>query len=96
MLVAWGQFMDHDITLTAETRASRSRTLNETFFLLSNIQDPQTGKTPECCEGGPDHPNCMPIKIAETDKFFSLHKKTCMNFVRVEAGVRLVSTFFYF
>ena len=28
MLVAWGQFMDHDITLTAETRASGSRTLN--------------------------------------------------------------------
>ena len=56
------------------------------------FQDPKTGKTPECCDVGLEggHPNCLPISIPEEDHFYSLHKKTCMNFVRVEAGVRLV------
>ena len=90
MLVAWGQFMDHDFTLTAETRA-RQR-VGVGMLTITLFQDPKTGKTPECCDVGLEggHPNCLPISIPEEDHFYSLHKKTCMNFVRVEAGVRSV------
>jgi len=72
LLVAWGQFIDHDITLTAETK------------------DPQTGKTPKCCDGGPqaNHPNCLPIEIPSNDHFYSHHQRRCMNFVRSQAGLR--------
>ena len=70
LLVAWGQFIDHDITLTAETK------------------DPRTGKTPKCCGGGAQHPNCLPIEIPHNDHFYQTHKEKCMNFVRTEAGLR--------
>ena len=92
MLVAWGQFMDHDFTLTAETRASERGGVG--ILPITLFQDPKTGKTPECCDVGLEggHHNCLPISIPEEDHFYSLHKKTCMNFVRVEAGVRLVTS----
>ena len=72
LLVAWGQFIDHDITLTSETK------------------DPNTGKTPKCCDDGPGakHPNCLPIDIPPNDHFYSRHNRKCMNFVRSEAGLR--------
>ena len=73
MLIAWGQFIDHDITLTSETK------------------DPNTGKTPKCCDDGPGakHPNCLPIEIPHNDHFYKAHKQRCMNFVRSQSGLRL-------
>ncbi len=69
MLVAWGQYVDHDITLSAE------------------VKDPQTGKTPKCCDGS-RHPNCLPIEIPQYDSFYRQHNQKCMNFVRSHAGLR--------
>ena len=58
--------------------------------LMVSLQDPRTGKTPKCCDGGLDaqHPNCLPIEIPSNDNFYKLHKRRCMNFVRAEAGLR--------
>ena len=57
---------------------------------IVSLQDPRTGKTPKCCDGGLDaqHPNCLPIEIPSNDHFYKLHKRRCMNFVRAEAGLR--------
>jgi len=70
LLVAWGQFTDHDITLTAEIDEVLEDDLN-------------------CCRGqNVTHPMCFPIEIPENDHFFSKHSRTCMNFVRSNAGLR--------
>ena len=72
MLVAWGQFMDHDITLTAETRDEKTG---------------ETPECCDVGLDG-SHPDCLPIDIPPDDKFFNLHKRDCMNFARVVPGLR--------
>ena len=72
LLVAWGQFIDHDITLTAETKDPRS---GKTPKCCDGGLEAQ-------------HPNCLPIEIPHNDNFYQLHKRKCMNFVRTEAGLR--------
>ena len=96
LLVAWGQFIDHDITLTAETKDIR-HVMSMLSFLSyhdweigdnNGVQlielHGRTGKTPKCCDGGfgGNHPNCLPIEIPQEDHFYKLHKRRCMNFVR--------------
>ena len=103
LLVAWGQFIDHDITLTAETKDIRHgkiiifiivifsmiTTIANMLFELTVING-RTGKTPKCCDGGfgGNHPNCLPIEIPKEDHFYKLHQRRCMNFVRSQAGLR--------
>jgi len=42
-----------------------------------------------CCKGpNVTHPMCFPIKVAENDHFYSKFDRTCMNFVRSNAGLR--------
>ncbi|XP_071750194.1 LOW QUALITY PROTEIN: salivary peroxidase/catechol oxidase-like [Lepeophtheirus salmonis] len=72
LLVAWGQFIDHDITLSAETKDPR------TGKTPKCCEEGQTAV----------HPNCLPIEIPSHDTFFSKHKQRCMNFVRSQAGLR--------
>ena len=72
LLVAWGQFLDHDITLSAETRDTRTG---------------KTPKCCDGSGPGPAHPNCLPIEIPADDDFFRQHGQRCMNFVRTLAGV---------
>jgi len=72
LLVAWGQFIDHDITLTAETKDPRTG---------------KTPKCCDGGFDG-THPNCLPIEIPADDHFYTLHKRRCMNFVRSQAGLR--------
>jgi peroxidase len=72
LLVAWGQFIDHDITLTAETKDPRTD---------------KTPKCCDGGFDG-SHPNCLPIEIPSNDQFYALHKRRCMNFVRSQAGLR--------
>jgi len=72
LLVIWGQFIDHDITLTAETKDPRT---GKTPKCCDGGVDAQ-------------HPNCLPIEIPRNDHFYKLHKRRCMNFVRAEAGLR--------
>lgn len=74
LLVAWGQFIDHDITLTAETKDPRTGKTPKCCGDSSSSSAP--------------HPNCLPIEIPSADTFYSLHKRKCMNFVRSQAGLR--------
>lgn len=73
LLVAWGQFLDHDITLSAETRDPRTG---------------KTPKCCDGSGPGPAHPNCLPIEIPAEDGFFRQHGQRCMNFVRTLAGLQ--------
>lgn len=73
LLVAWGQFLDHDITLSAETRDPRTG---------------KTPKCCEGSGPGPAHPNCLPIEIPSDDGFYGKYGQRCMNFVRTISGLR--------
>ncbi|XP_076252124.1 peroxidase homolog [Rhynchophorus ferrugineus] len=73
MIIAWGQFMDHDYTLTA--------TPLDPF----NRNDPEEccGKPPHL-----KHPYCNEITIPEDDYFYSIFNVKCINFIRSFPGVR--------
>lgn len=72
LLVAWGQFIDHDITLTSEAKDPKTK------------KTPRC--CDEGAESR--HPNCLPIDIPADDHFYSLHNRRCMNFARAPAGLR--------
>ncbi|XP_022901639.1 peroxidase [Onthophagus taurus] len=67
MIIAWGQFMDHDYTLTG------------TPLDPINRNDPEEccDRPPHL-----KHPYCDEIYIPEDDYFYKLFKFKCMNFVR--------------
>ena len=73
LVMQWGQFLDHDITLSSETRDPRTG---------------KTPKCCDGSGPGPVHPNCLPIEIPAEDSFFSKHGQRCMNFVRTISGLR--------
>ncbi|CAL4190610.1 unnamed protein product, partial [Meganyctiphanes norvegica] len=73
LLVAWGQFMDHDFTLTATPLDSLTRNEFEDCCHL-----PPALK----------HPLCMEINIPKDDAFYKLFNQDCMDFVRAFTGVR--------
>ena len=78
MVMQWGQFIDHDLTSTPQTRGfnhSLIRCCSEDGTMLDN----------------PDeflHPDCMPIEIPTNDNFYSKFNATCMEFVRSSPGPR--------
>ncbi|OXU24635.1 hypothetical protein TSAR_006149 [Trichomalopsis sarcophagae] len=73
MVIAWGQFMDHDYTLTA------------TPLDAMNRNDPEEC----CNRAPQDkNPYCNEIQIPEDDYFFRLFNVRCMDFVRAFPGVR--------
>ncbi|KAK4304133.1 hypothetical protein Pmani_023906 [Petrolisthes manimaculis] len=71
MVMQWGQFLDHDITATAQTRG-----FNHSVPKCCNEHDgtplPETFR----------HPDCLPILIPSNDPFYSQWNHTCMEFVR--------------
>ncbi|KAG5893057.1 hypothetical protein JTB14_014837 [Gonioctena quinquepunctata] len=73
MIIAWGQFMDHDFTLQA--------TPLDPF----NRNDPEEccGKPPHL-----KHPYCNEIYIPEDDLFYKLFHVKCIDFVRTFPAVR--------
>ncbi|XP_014219050.1 peroxidase [Copidosoma floridanum] len=73
MVIAWGQFMDHDYTLTA------------TPLDPMNRNDPEEccNRPPEH-----KNPYCNEILIPEDDYFYRLFKVRCMDFVRAFPAVR--------
>ena len=78
MVMQWGQFIDHDMTSTPQTRGfnrSLIRCCSEDGKMLEN----------------PDeflHPDCAPIEIPSNDKFYSQFNSTCMEFVRSSPAPR--------
>ncbi|XP_058790020.1 peroxidase [Phymastichus coffea] len=73
MVIAWGQFMDHDYTLTATPLDPRNRNDPEECCNL-----PPEKKNPYCNE----------IIIPEDDYFYRLFNLRCQDFVRAFPGVR--------
>ncbi|CAG7818255.1 unnamed protein product [Allacma fusca] len=74
MLIAWGQIIDHDITLTGDTKDPI--TLKEPE--CCDHQEHQTSR----------HHNCFPIEIPKNDHFYRRYGRHCMNFLRSFSGVR--------
>lgn len=76
MIIAWGQFIDHDFTLTAT---------------LDIFVDPRDRNDPENCCNYPrnlKHPYCNEILVPEDDYFYKLFNVRCINFVRAFPAVR--------
>ncbi|KAF7496118.1 Chorion peroxidase [Sarcoptes scabiei] len=67
MVMQWGQFIDHDLTLAASTRAATGQGLI--------CCHPETQKKIE-------HHACFPIEIPNNDPFYSRHNQRCMHLVR--------------
>lgn len=77
MVMQWGQFLDHDITATAQSRGfnhSVPKCCNE----HEGIPLPEVFR----------HPDCLPILIPSTDPFYSQWNHTCMEFVRSSPAPR--------
>ncbi|KAK8405843.1 hypothetical protein O3P69_001963 [Scylla paramamosain] len=72
MLVAWGQFMDHDFTLTAMPLDPRTRNELETCCHL---------------HPGHKNPYCMEFGIPKNDAFYRLFGFDCIDFIRGFPGV---------
>ncbi|XP_013779764.1 peroxidasin homolog [Limulus polyphemus] len=72
LLMSWGQFIDHDMTLAAPPRVDE----NDLDFVCCGIPKEQ------------QHPNCMTIDIPPADPFYTHYGQTCMEFKRVLAGHR--------
>ena len=72
--LAWGQFMDHDFTLTATPLDPLTR------------NEPEDN----CCELPPlmRHKECLEITVPEDDPFFKLFNHECIEFFRGLSGVR--------
>lgn len=75
MLMQWGQFLDHDLTSSAQSRGF-------------NGSIPECCKPDGRGELSPDnrHPDCMPIEVNDDDPFYHFHRLTCLNFVRSSPG----------
>ncbi|KAK3887752.1 hypothetical protein Pcinc_008156 [Petrolisthes cinctipes] len=69
LTMSWGQFVDHDITLTAQTKGSGGKSI---------------ACCPDLVRGDPRlfHPECAPISIPPDDPFYGPFNQTCMEFVR--------------
>jgi len=72
LLVAWGQYLDHDITLTGETKDGAGK----------------TPKCCQDGIGAKAHPECMPIDIPHNDDFYAQYGRKCLNFVRNLPGLK--------
>ncbi|XP_017781292.1 PREDICTED: thyroid peroxidase-like [Nicrophorus vespilloides] len=78
MFMQWGQFLDHDVTSTAQTRAfNRS--------IPRCCAPGGTGFLP------PDflHPDCMPIAVPEDDRFLGRFGIRCIEFIRSAPSSRI-------
>ncbi|KAL7306502.1 hypothetical protein TKK_0001201 [Trichogramma kaykai] len=73
MVIAWGQFIDHDYTLTATPLDPYDR----------NDPEECCGRLPQ-----DKNPYCNEIIIPEDDYFYRLFGVRCLNFVRAFSGVR--------
>jgi len=72
LLVTWGQYLDHDITLTGETKDNAGKTPN-------CCQDGV---------GARAHSDCIPIDVPANDAFFAQFNKRCLNMVRNLPGLK--------
>lgn len=71
-LPAWGQLIDHDMAMGAESKDPRTNS------------EPKCCNVPP----NQRHQACWPIDIPSADPFYKLFRRTCLDFVRSGAGVR--------
>ena len=76
LVMQWGQFLDHDITSTPQTRG------------FNNSLIRCCGPNGNFLDNDLLHPDCMPIQISSRDLFYSRHNSTCMEFVRSSPAPR--------
>ncbi|XP_047738781.1 peroxidase [Hyalella azteca] len=74
LFLAWGQFMDHDFTLTATPLDPETR------------NEPERN----CCvlPEHQQHQECLEIRLPKDDQFYSLFHQDCLEFFRGLPGVR--------
>ncbi|CAL4065298.1 unnamed protein product, partial [Meganyctiphanes norvegica] len=77
MVMQWGQFLDHDLTATAQSRG-----FNHSVPKCCSEHDGT--ELPVAFR----HPDCLPINIPTSDAFFSKWNHTCMEFVRSSPAPR--------
>lgn len=71
MLMQWGQFIDHDLTLAATTPMQTPQGANIDCCNRKLLNDPKF-----------KHPACISILLPDSDPFYSRHRVGCMNLVR--------------
>ena len=76
LVMQWGQFIDHDITSTPQSRG-----FNNSFIKCCS-------KNGQLKENALLHPDCKPISIPASDLFYSQFNATCMEFVRSSPAPR--------
>ena len=76
LVMQWGQFIDHDVTSTPQTRGFNHSLIKccspHGSFLSNDLL----------------HPDCKPIPIPGSDLFYSQFNATCMEFVRSSPAPR--------
>ena len=100
-LMSWGQFVTHDLTLSATfttgIHPNNSKNFNPLKIKILKLDE---GMTPVCCNTttgqhlDPEylHPYCLPINVSITDPFYSQFNVTCMTFVRTAIGADYTCT----
>ncbi|XP_064095412.1 peroxidase-like [Macrobrachium nipponense] len=78
LLMAWGQFIDHDITATALAKGNNGSSFPCCTLEVSN-------NTPSLL-----HPECAPIRIPDDDPDYSPFNQTCMEFTRSASAPRCI------
>ena len=74
LVMQWGQFLDHDLTLSLSTTLDTEGAEGILCCPDNPTQDRRTV--------APRHPACAPIPLGRDDPFYSRFRTTCMNFVR--------------
>jgi peroxidase len=70
MVMAWGQYVNHDITFTPKSQPQYKDGVIDCCRQSNN---------------GSLHPQCMPIRLGSGDYLYSKYGKSCFNFVRSAA-----------
>ena len=76
MVMQWGQYLDHDLTSTPQTRGFN----NSIVKCCSPDGKPKSEDL--------QHPDCAPIQIPPNDPFYTQHNVTCMEFIRSSPAPR--------
>ncbi|XP_045119101.1 peroxidase-like [Portunus trituberculatus] len=69
LAMTWGQFVDHDITLTAQSKGSGGQSI------ACCTEEVTRNKTLR-------HPECFPIPLSDSDPLYKGSNSTCLEFTR--------------
>lgn len=74
IVMQWGQFLDHDLTLALSTTLDTEEAEGILCCPDNPTQDRRTTL--------PLHPSCAPIPVGLDDPFYGRHQTRCLNFIR--------------